>query len=61
MDREILKFTMPMQENPVPADYAVECETASAIVEYCTTPELKVTEETMQKFAPRPGSRGNSE
>jgi tetratricopeptide (TPR) repeat protein len=52
MDREILKFTMPMQENPVPADYAVECETASAIVEYCTTPELKVTEETMQKFAP---------
>jgi tetratricopeptide (TPR) repeat protein len=52
MDREVLKFTMPMQEDPVPADYAVERETASAIVEYCTTPELAVTEETMQEFAP---------
>jgi len=52
MDKEVLKFTIPMQEDPVPTDYGLDRDTASAIVEYCTVPEHAITEETMQQFAP---------
>ena len=49
---EILKFIVPMGEDPRPGDYTAEAETARAILQFCETPGTTVTPETMQAFAP---------